>query len=403
MVESIVVVGAGHAGAQMVESLRTGGYDGRLVLIGDESQRPYDRPATSKGLLSGTVELDRIFFKPEAYYSEQDIELRLGTRIAAIDSVDQTVVLANSTRLRYDKLVIATGARPRKLDVPGADLDGVFYLRTASDSQAIAARLRPGDHLAIVGGGYIGLEVAASAIKLGCSVTVVEMQERLLGRVVAAEVAGFYDRIHCAAGVKFHYGVMIERFTGEKSVRGLQLTDATRIPADVIVVGIGAVPNVELAIGAGLLVQNGIVVDDFGCTVDPAIFAVGDATNHPNPVLGTRLRLESVPAAVGQARAAASMILGNPKPYHELPWFWSDQYDLKLQIAGISEVGDQVVLRGEQAARHFCAYYLRKGAVVAVNAINSPKDFIGGRKLILERREVDPCRLANPTIPLSEV
>jgi 3-phenylpropionate/trans-cinnamate dioxygenase ferredoxin reductase component len=403
MVETTIIIGAGHAGAQFVESLRAGGYDGGLVLIGEEPHRPYDRPATSKGLLSGAVELDRIFLKHEAYYKEEGIELQLGTRVVSLDRAERTVTLSNKARLQYDKLVLAPGARPRKLAIPGSELDGVFYLRTAIDSRAISARLGAGCHVAIVGGGYVGLEVAANAIKLGCSVTLVEMQERLLGRVVATEVAEFYDRTHRAVGVKIHYGVEIDRFMGQSSVNGLLLSDGTKIPADLIVVGIGAVPNTELADEAGLPIENGIVVDDFGRTPDPAIFAIGDATNHPNPIIGKRLRLESVPGALGQARAAASHILGNSKPFHELPWFWSDQYDLKLQIAGIAEVGDQVVVRGDPSVRQFAAYYLRKGAIVAVNAISSPKDFIGGRKLILERKVVDCYRLANSAIPLSEV
>jgi 3-phenylpropionate/trans-cinnamate dioxygenase ferredoxin reductase subunit len=405
---TIVVVGAGHAGAQIVESLRTGGFGGKLVMLGDEWDRPYERPATSKDLLSGGMDLDRVFLKRETYYQDKDIDLRLGVRVTAIDREARAVVCADGTSLGYDVLVIATGARPRALRVPGAGLDGIFTLRSLADSRAIGARLGPGKRLAVVGGGYVGLEVAASAIKLGCAVTVIEMQERLLGRVVAAEIADFYDGAHRAAGVDIRYGVVIQEFTGDTStgngaVTGVTLTDGTTIPADVVVVGIGAAPNTELADAAGLAVENGIVVDACGRTADPAIFAIGDATNHPNDILGRRLRLESVPAAMGQARAAASAILGKPKPFHELPWFWSDQFDLKLQIAGLSEIGDQVVLRGDPATRHFAAYYLRRGAVVAVNAINSGKDFIGGRKLVAEGRIVDAARLADPAIPLSEV
>jgi 3-phenylpropionate/trans-cinnamate dioxygenase ferredoxin reductase subunit len=233
-------------------------------------------------------------------------------------------------------------------------------------------------------------------------VTVIEMQDRLLGRVVAAEIARFYDTAHRANGVDIHYGVVIDKFAGDGKVAAIHLTDGTTIPADVIVVGIGAIPNTELAAVAGLAVENGIVVDDCGRTADPAVFAIGDATNHPNALLGRRLRLESVPAAMGQARAAASAILGVPKPYVELPWFWSDQYDLKLQIAGLSEIGDRIVMRGDPATHRFAAFYLREGAVVAVNAINSPKDFIGGRKLINEKRAPDPDRLADPAIPLAD-
>ncbi len=403
MSETIIVLGAGHAGAQIVESLRGGGFDGKLILIGDEAHRPYDRPATSKELLSGGVDIDRIYLKREQFYTDKNIDLRLEVTATAIDRAKRTVTLSTGEALSYDKLVIATGARPRRLQVPGADLDGVFYLRSLADSRAIAARLGPGKKLAIVGGGYVGLEVAASATKLGCKVAVIEMLERLLARVAGAEIADFYADAHRAAGVDLHFGVVIEGFVGDGSVKAVRLTDGTEIPADAVVVGIGAIPNTELAAGAGLAVENGIVVDDCGRTSDPAIFAVGDATNHPNDLLGKRLRLESVPAAMGQARAAASAILGNPKPFHEIPWFWSDQYDIKLQIVGMSEIGDQIVLRGNPADRRFAAFYLRKGKIVAVNAVNSAKDFMVGKKLILEGRVPDVAKLANLDVPLAEV
>ncbi len=403
MSETIIVLGAGHAGAQIVDSLRGGGFDGKLILIGDEAHRPYDRPATSKELLSGGVDIDRIYLKREQFYTDKHIDLRLEVTATAIDRAKRTVTLSTGEALSYDKLVIATGARPRKLQAPGADLDGVFYLRSLADSQAIAARLGPGKRLAIIGGGYVGLEVAASATKLGCKVAVIEMLERLLARVAGTEIADFYADVHRAAGVDLHFGVMIEGFVGDGSVKAVRLTDGTEIPADVVVVGIGAIPNTELAAAAGLAVENGIVVDDCGRTSDPAIFAVGDATNHPNDLLGKRLRLESVPAAMGQARAAASAILGNPKPFHEIPWFWSDQYDVKLQIVGMSEIGDQIVLRGNPADRRFAAFYLRKGKIVAVNAINSAKDFMVGKKLILEGRVPDVAKLTNLDVPLAEV
>ncbi len=403
MPEMIIIIGAGHAGAQVVESLRSGGFDGRLIMIGDEHHRPYDRPATSKELLSGGMDIDRVFLKRDQFYTDKNIDLRLDTRVTAIDRKAHTIALSSGETLAYGRLVIATGARPRHIQAPGADLDGVFYLRSLADSQAIGARLGPGKRLAIIGGGYVGLEVAASATKLGCKVAVIEMLERLLARVAGVEIADFYEKAHRDAGVDLHFGVAIESFVGEGSVRAVRLTDGTEIPADVVVVGIGAIPNTELAAEAGLAVENGIVVDDCGRTSDPAIFAVGDATNHPNDLLGNRLRLESVPAAMGQARAAASAILGTPKPFHEIPWFWSDQYDLKLQIVGMSEVGDQVVVRGDPATRRFAAFYLRQGKIVAVNAVNSAKDFMVGKKLVLEGRVPDIAKLADPAVPLAEV
>jgi 3-phenylpropionate/trans-cinnamate dioxygenase ferredoxin reductase component len=402
MPETIIVIGAGHGGAQLVDSLRVGGFGGNLIMIGDEAHRPYDRPSTSKGLLSGSVELERTFLKREQFYLDNKIELRLGTSVTEVDRRVRAVRLSTGERLTYDKLVMATGARARRLSVPGADLGGVFYLRSLADSQAIAGRLGPGRRLAIIGGGYVGLEVAASATKLGCRVTVIEMQKQLLARVAGAEIADFFAEIHRAAGVDLRLDVVLEGFTGEGSVKSVRFADGTEIQADVVVVGIGAIPNTELAAAAELAVENGIVVDDCGRTSDPAIFAIGDATNHPNDLIGKRLRLESVPAAVGQARAAASAILGHPKPCHELPWFWSDQYDIKLQIAGLSQPGDEVVLRGDPAGGRFAAFYLREGKIVAVNSVNSAKDFVVGKRLIIEGRVPEVGRLADPAVPLTD-
>ena len=401
--ETIIVIGAGHGAAQCVESLRSAGFGGALIMIGDEAHRPYDRPATSKELLSGGIELDRVFLKRDQFYSDKNIDLRLGVSVTAIDRADHRITLSTGEALGYDKLVIATGARARKLQIPGCDLDGIFYLRTLADSRAIGERLGPGKKLAIIGGGYVGLEVAASATKLGCKVTVIEVLERLLARVAGPEIAKFYEDAHRAAGVELRFGTGIESFTGEGSVKAVRLADGTEIAAVAVVVGIGAIPNTELAVAAGLAVDNGIVVDECGRTSDPDIFAIGDVTNHPNDILGKRLRLESVPAAMGQARAAASAIAGTPKPFHELPWFWSDQYDLKLQIAGMSQPGDQVVVRGDPADRRFAAYYLRDGKIVAVNAINSARDFMGAKKLILEGRKPDLAKLADLAVPLAEV
>jgi 3-phenylpropionate/trans-cinnamate dioxygenase ferredoxin reductase subunit len=402
MPETIIVIGAGHGGAQLVDSLRAGEFGGNLIMIGDEVHRPYDRPSTSKGLLSGSVELERTFLKREQFYVDNKIDLRLGTSVSEVDRKARTVRLSTGERLTYDRLVMATGARARRLTAAGADLDGVFYLRSLADSQAIAGWLGPGKRLAIIGGGYVGLEVAASATELGCRVTVIETQKRLLARVAGAEIAEFYCKVHRAAGVDVLLDAVLEGFIGEGSVKSVRLTDGTEILADVVVVGIGSIPNAELAAAAGLAVENGIVVDDCGRTSDPAIFAIGDATNHPNDVIGKRLRLESVPAALGQARAAASAILGQPKPFHELPWFWSNQYDIKLQIAGLSQPDDQVVVRGDPGSNRFAAFYLREGKIVAVNSVNSAKDFVVGKRLITEGRLPGVGRLADPAVPLAD-
>lgn len=403
MSQAVIVVGAGHGGTQLVDSLRAGGFRGKLMMIGDEVHRPYDRPATSKGLLDGSVDSMRAVLKSDQYYIDHEIELRLGTSAVEVERDTRSIVLSTGSRVSYDKLVIATGARARRLAVPGGGLDGVYYLRTLADSKGIAGRLGPGKRLAIVGGGYVGLEVAASARRLGCKVTLIEALPRLLARVAGTEISGFYANLHEAAGVELLLGTGLTGFVGKDSVSAVQLADGREIEVDAVVVGIGAIPNDELAIEAGLAVDNGIVVDDCGRTSDPAIFAIGDATNHPNDVIGRRLRLESVPAAIGQARAAASAILGQPKPFHELPWFWSDQYDTKLQIAGLSEFDDVVVIRGDPATQRFAAFYLRERKIVAVNAVNSAKDFVGGKRLIMEGRVPDPGRLADPAIPLAQV
>ncbi|MBM3515720.1 MAG: pyridine nucleotide-disulfide oxidoreductase [Alphaproteobacteria bacterium] len=402
MANTILIVGAGEAGGQSAIVLRQSGFDGRVVIVGDETYVPYERPPLSKAYLAGEAPLEKMFLRAPEFYDTQKIELMLGRRISAIDRGARTARFDNGDSLAFDKLVLATGGRVRTLSCPGATLPGVHYLRTIADVAAYRERLAAGARIAIVGGGYIGLEVAAVATKRGCAVTVLEALPLVLNRVVAPEVSRFYMDVHRGAGVAIHTETAVTAFTGTSRVEHV-ICGNSRFPADLVIVGIGIVPNVELAKDAGLAVDNGIVVDEFTRTSDPDIYAVGDCTNHPSPSVGGRLRLESVHNALAQGKAAALHIVGKAEAYNEVPWFWSDQYDLKLQMTGISKPGDTVVIRGSMADRKFSACYLRDGRLVAVNAINMAKDFIQSKKLIAARSVVDPLRLADASVPLKDL
>jgi 3-phenylpropionate/trans-cinnamate dioxygenase ferredoxin reductase subunit len=402
MTETFIVVGAGHAAGQAVATMRSKGHDGRIVLIGDEPYVPYERPPLSKALLAGELELERTYLKKEAWYGDKDIEFRANTRVTALDRKARTVTTATGEQLSYDKLLLATGTRVRKLQVPGASLDNIFYLRAIDDTLAIQKRMRGGCRVVIVGGGYIGLEVAAVAIKMGCHVTVLEGLERVMSRVVAPEVSDFYTEVHRHEGVSIHTGMAVTGFEGDDAVQRVHCADGSSYDADLVVIGVGVIPNVELAAEGDIAVDNGIVVDEFCQTSDPHVWAAGDCTNHPNSLLGMRLRLESVQNAVDQGKTAAAAMCGDPKRYAEVPWFWSDQYDLKLQIVGLSEPGDEVVIRGNPEDRKFSAIYLRHGKFVAINAINMIKDFMAAKKLIADQKTIDPVKVADASIPLKE-
>ncbi|MSO98428.1 MAG: pyridine nucleotide-disulfide oxidoreductase [Rhodospirillaceae bacterium] len=401
--QTVVIVGAGEAGGQAAISLRQSGFGGRIIVIGDESYVPYERPPLSKAFLAGKAELERMYMRGADFYPLNQIELRLSTSVRAIEPASKSLSLQNGGRLTYDKLVLATGGRVRKLPCPGADLPGVFYLRTIADVLSFRDRLVPGAKLAIVGGGYIGLEVAAVAIKRGCAVNVIEAMPRVLNRVVAPEMSAFYATVHREAGVNIFTSASVTALEGHGQVERVVCNTGQAIATDFVIVGIGIVPNVEIAADVGLQIDNGIKVDEFALSSDPHIYAVGDCSNHPNSILGRRLRLESVPNALGQGKAAALHILGKPEPYAEVPWFWSDQYDLKLQMTGISDPGDGVVIRGSMDERKFSACYLRDGVFVACNAVNMAKDFIQSKKLIAAKVKVDPSRLADTSIALKDL
>ena len=393
----IVIIGAGQAAAQAVATLRAEAYAGALTLIGDEPFPPYQRPPLSKAYLSGDFARDRLFLRPESFYVESQCTMVLGRRAVKIDRAAKRVHLEDGSDLPYDRLLLATGARVRTLPLRGAGLAGVHYLRGIADVDAIRAHLAPGVRLAVVGGGYIGLEVAAVAVKRGVDVTVIEAADRVMVRAVTPPMSAFYEQAHRSAGVKFLLNATAQAFEGSSSVTGV-VTNAGNVAADVVLIGVGIVPNQEIAADAGLQCNNGIVVDEYAVTSDPDIFAAGDCTNHP-AFAGGRVRLESVQNAIDQAKHAALGMVGRPSAYHEVPWFWSDQYDLKLQIAGLAKPDDLVVMRGDPASRKFAAFHLREGVVAAVEAVNAAPEYIAGRRLIAARARVTPERLADPSIP----
>ena len=397
----MLIVGGGQAGFQVAASLRADGYDGPIRLIGAERHPPYQRPPLSKGLLLGKMDRARLLFRQPSFYPAQAIELRLGERVDAIDRGARTVATSTGDVLRYDRLVLATGTRVRPLAVPGAELDGVVYLRTIDDCDELARRVGEARRVVVVGGGFIGLEVAAAIRLLGKPVTVLEAAGRLMGRVVAPVISGFFADLHRGRGVEIVLDARIASLAGEAGrVRAVVMADGTRHEADLVVVGIGVLPNVELAQAAGLHCENGIVVDPHGRTSDPAIFAAGECTSHPNRFAGGFARLESVQNAVDQAKAVAAAILGRPEPYDEVPWFWSDQYEVKLQMVGISAGHDRQVVRGDPAQGRFSVLYFQEARLLAIDSVNRPGDHMTGRKLLTAGSPVSTSQAADETFEL---
>ena len=402
MQERIVIVGAGQSGAQAVATLRFEGFAGDITLVGDEPYAPYQRPPLSKAYLMGTMERDRLFLKPDAFYREAKCELIFGVAATKIDRDAHKVILADGRALAYDKLLLATGSRVRHIECAGSELSGIHYLRGIADVDALRELVGEGKKLAIVGGGYIGLEVAAVAAKRGVEVTVFEALDRLMARAVSVPVSDFYAKVHRAAGVKVLLDTGVESFEGKDKLEAIR-AGGKSYPADVALVGIGIIPNVELAREAGLGCDDGIVVNEHSAaTGDPTIFAAGDCTRHIGRE-GTALRLECVQNAIDQAKHAALSMLGKPSVYQEVPWFWSDQYDLKLQIAGLAGPTDQLVLRGNPDARKFAVFHLRDGAIAAVEAVNAAPEYLVGKKLIAEGKKIAPERLADTSIPMKTI
>jgi 3-phenylpropionate/trans-cinnamate dioxygenase ferredoxin reductase component len=401
MPQQIVIVGAGQAGAQAVATLRAEDYTGAITMVGDEGYAPYQRPPLSKAYLMGTLERARLFLKPDAFYRESGCELILGTTVRSIDRSAKTVILGDGRRLPYDQLLLATGTRVRRIRCPGSDLPGIHYLRSIADVDGLNAVFHKGKRLAVVGGGYIGLEVAAVAVKHGLDVTVFEALDRVMARAVSRPVSDFFEGVHRAAGVKLLLNTGVEAFVGTEYLEAVQAGSKT-YPADMALVGIGVLPNMEIAAEAGLACADGIVVDVNCTTGDPSIFAAGDCTWHEGRE-GIPLRLESVQNAIDQAKHAAYAMVRKPRTYREVPWFWSDQYDLKLQIAGLARPTDTIVVRGDPATRKFAVFHLRDGMVAAVESVNAAAEYLVGRKLIGEGARIGPERLADLSIPMKSI
>ena len=397
----IVVVGGGHCAGQLVARLRAEGHEGAITMVGAETHPPYQRPPLSKSYLAGEVGVERVLLRPAAFYEEKGIALRLGVPVREIDPEGRCIALENGERLAYAQLVLATGAVVRRLTVPGAELAGIGYLRTIADSDAIRSALEEGTRLVVVGGGYIGLEVASVAARRGVSVTVVEAESRLMSRVVSPEVSAWYLALHREAGVDVRTNASVAAFEGEGRGSRVRCTDGTRIAADFVVVGVGIGANDGLAAEAGLETDDGVVVDEYGATSRPGVWAAGDCTSHPSPLYGRRVRLESVHNAMSQARSVAANLCGKTTAYDEAPWFWSDQYDAKLQIVGLAEGAEERVVRGDPAGGAFTVFHLRGGTVVAAETVNGMRDHLACRKLVGGRARPAREALADPRVALA--
>lgn len=405
MPERIVIIGGGQAAVSAIDTLRRRGYSGHIALVGEEPVLPYQRPPLSKKYLAGELEPERLTIRPAAFYVQHAVELHIGSRASAIERTRKQVRLEDGRELPYDALLLATGSRARRLALPGAELAGVHYLRSKADVDAMRPELTPGRHLAVIGGGYIGLEVASTARERGLDVTVYEVASRLMSRVTCDAVAGFYQGEHERHGVHVRCSTrLVALHPGtDGRVGAVETHESGTQPADLVVIGIGVLPADELAAAAGLECANGIRVDAHCRTSDPDIYAAGDCTQHPSARYGCRLRLESVDNAFEQGASAALNMLGIDAPHDKVPWFWSDQYDLKLIIVGISTGHDMVILRGAPAQRSFSACYLRQGELIALDTINAPKDQMAARRLVAQRVRPDLLRLADPAVPLKDL
>lgn len=396
----VLIIGAGHAGGTAAALLRQHGHEGPIVLAGEEPAPPYQRPPLSKAWLKGEADLEALLLRPEEFYAEHGIELRQGVTATAIDAAGKTVTFADGTVEPYDALILATGSTARKLSIPGADRPDLLELRTLADAEKLKAALGPGKRLAVVGGGYVGLEAAASARALGAGAVVIERMDRVLARVASKTLSDFFTDYHRAHGVEVLTSAEVTAFEGG----GVRLGDGRLIEADAILVGVGAAACDQLAATAGLACQNGVVVDEAARTSDPSIWAIGDVAFRPIPVHGgRRQRLESVPNALEQAKQAAAAIAGRPAPAPEVPWFWSDQYDIKLQIAGLPEGADRQVLRGDPATAAFAVFHLTGDRIVCVEAVNAPAEFMAGRLMIGRGTAVDAERLTDPAVSMKTV
>ncbi|MBI1775092.1 MAG: FAD-dependent oxidoreductase [Proteobacteria bacterium] len=401
--ESIVIVGAGQAGGRAAEALRKAGFAGRVMLVGEEAEPPYERPPLSKAVLLGEKPPESTRLLPEAFYAEQRIELATGMRAVAIDAGAQRLELADGRPLAYDQLLLATGGRVRRLASAPPGRPGIHYLRTIGDSLALAGAMRAAKRLVVIGGGFLGLEGAASARKLGLEVVVLEAKPSLLDRAMAPEIAQAVAALHRAKGVALCLGVSVSEIIGRDRIESVALSDGSRIAADLVLVAIGILPNSELALAAGARVEDGIIVNEFAQTSLPGIYAVGDVARHPNRILGRSLRLESWQNAQNQAIAAAGAMAGAPRAYAEVPWFWSDQHGVNIQMVGAPAETERVVWRGERSSGRFMAFNLAKDIVVGATAFNMGGEIRFARQLIEQGARIDPADLADPARKLKDL
>ena len=402
MKNDVVIIGAGHAGGMTAISLRQKRYQGSITLIGEENFLPYQRPALSKGFLAGEIEEKRLYLKSQDYFDKNNIHIIRNSKVVAIDRNKKNVLFKNQKKIGYKQLVIATGSVLNKLKSTNIE-DGIYYLRTINDSLKIRDRLKSKNRIAIIGAGYIGLEIASIAIKKNLEVNVLELEKRVMRRVVAPEVSDFFQKKHQLEGVEFKFNTTVTNIQDLGKQKRIICNDGSILNVDFVVIGIGIKPNIELAENSGLECDNGIIVNEFGKTSDRHIFAVGDCSNHPNNVFKQRLRLESVQNAVEQAKSIAAVITGNYKPYQKVPWFWSDQYNIKLQIAGVSQHYDHHVVRGLPEKEKFAVFYQKDNRLIAIDAINSQKEFMFGKKLIERQSEISLELISNMDINLKEI
>ncbi len=399
----VVIVGGGQAGAQTAVSLRQWGYNGEITLISEEGYPPYQRPPLSKAYMKGEMEEERLYLKADDWYKDNNVSVQLNICVEAIDRTDKYVLLSSGERLHYETLILATGSRPRNLDIDGADLNNIFTLRGMDDVSRIKPHMVAGKKLVILGAGYIGLEAAAVARQLGLDVTVLEMAPRILARVTSPEISDFYTQEHRRQGVVVHTHTALKAISGDNgAITSVTLDDDTVLQADILLVGIGVLPNEELAKDAGIDCDNGIVVDEDARTSDASVFAVGDCTRRPLVHYGRTGRLESVHNAIEQGKLAAAAITGRQRPLEECPWFWSDQYDLKLQIAGLSQGYDLTVVRGNPQDRKFAVFYFKDDQLIGVDAVNAAPEFLVSKKLIPLKAKLDVIRLADTAVAMKE-
>ena len=402
--KQFVIIGAGQAGAQAAQSLRQSGFQGNILLIGEEPVLPYQRPPLSKAYLKGDMAEERLYLRPRDFYDKNEISVRLDDRVETIDRTAQRIVTQQGEQFSYDQLLLATGAPPRRLTIPGANLTGVHYLRTLSDSDNLREILSVNGRVLIIGAGYIGLEVAAVTRALGCQVSVIEIADRVLARVACMPVSRFFEDRHKKEGVDFRFGVGVEALLGENGrVCAVQLSDGSRLDCAAVLVGIGAVPATDLAVSCGLNIDNGIVVDEYARTSDPNIWAAGDCANFPSQLYQRRMRLESVPNAIEQAKIAGVNMTGANKIYEDLPWFWSDQYDVKLQTIGLGQGADEIIERRDPKNGGYSVWQFLGEQLLCVDAINEPGAFATGRKVITSHVHIDKNALADPNVAFIEL